>query len=375
MPRRHLRLPVVTFALDANERLKKGGRSRLYSNIRSRVQVARLGSARAMRDDRVAIGHTLGIIVRKAVGRWVLGGVSAAVPAFALLVSCAWDYATVDDVDTGPRPDTGPGTVKLADGRVCTDHDEDGDGLQDDCDNCPSVANPTQAAPAGSPIGTACAPRGVTVATRVEFDAFTGPPFAWISVPGSALVPADDVLRIGSTSDTTFRFATRASPRIVAVLGVVAFDVAGGRAGVLARVGDVAGGGTAFLGCSVQLGGTLSAIRSPPGGCNGGICAATVLPGADGDAGAGDAGATVSYPSDLPSKPGAKLGLALMVADSGGSTSVTCRVFDPGNPASLSSTDPRAVTTGTAVGPPTGTGLGIFAENAKVTFHSLDMLK
>jgi thrombospondin type 3 repeat protein len=70
-----------------------------------------------------------------------------------------------------PDADGGPGTVDVRDsGPTCwgtpTTHDEDGDGIVDECDNCPSIANANQAdvreVNAGGMadgVGDACDPR------------------------------------------------------------------------------------------------------------------------------------------------------------------------------------------------------------------------
>jgi hypothetical protein len=52
-------------------------------------------------------------------------------------------------------------------------HDEDGDGLPDGCDNCPTTANPTQLDTDGDGVGDACDPHPTTPGDSiVEVDTF-----------------------------------------------------------------------------------------------------------------------------------------------------------------------------------------------------------
>src|SRR5687767_9623331 len=113
--------------------------------------------------------------------------VVAATFAFWLSNGCAWEYqvaSIVDEAGTETSTDETPvvedsgtevipdGPYTLPDGRVCTGHDEDKDGVPDDCDNCPNVFNPSQA---GDMIGSACAvpPAFIPSPTRLLFDPFT----------------------------------------------------------------------------------------------------------------------------------------------------------------------------------------------------------
>lgn len=60
-------------------------------------------------------------------------------------------------------------------------HDEDGDGHLDDCDNCPGVANAAQTDGDGDGIGDACDLHGDSAQRRVRFAGFDELPPAWIA--------------------------------------------------------------------------------------------------------------------------------------------------------------------------------------------------
>jgi len=47
---------------------------------------------------------------------------------------------------------------RTADARLCFNHDGDNDGAFDDCDNCPTIANPTQTDQDNDTVGDACDP-------------------------------------------------------------------------------------------------------------------------------------------------------------------------------------------------------------------------
>jgi hypothetical protein len=88
-------------------------------------------------------------------------------------------------------------------------HDEDGDGIVDDCDNCPAVFNPDQAdvlevAPDG--VGDACDPRPTLGGDSILFfDPFTVDPVntpmsGWVSAAGLWLHQGDSVLQVQTTT-------------------------------------------------------------------------------------------------------------------------------------------------------------------------------
>jgi len=104
------------------------------------------------------------------------------------------------DADAAPPPpdaDGGPGPIDVRDsGPTCwgtpSTHDEDGDGLVDECDNCPSVSNPSQAdigeGATGDGVGDACDPRPNAAGDSIFFfDGmnFTTIPSTWTNPGGT----------------------------------------------------------------------------------------------------------------------------------------------------------------------------------------------
>ena len=115
----------------------------------------------------------------------------------------------------------GPGVAACAN---AVGHDEDGDGIDDACDNCPHLNNPTQVDSDGDGVGDVCDPfPTVPTESIARFESFTTQPSDWtfstdtgttaifdgesilIDARASvwegtyALVPASDRLAIGGT--------------------------------------------------------------------------------------------------------------------------------------------------------------------------------
>jgi hypothetical protein len=165
------------------------------------------------------------------------------------------DVGSIDVVDVGtpvdadaPAPpadaDAGPPTVDVVDsGPTCwgtpSTHDEDGDGVVDECDNCPSIANANQAnvqevnaGDTADGVGDACDPRPQNSGDSIYlFDGmnFTTLPSEWINVgvgnwtaSGTSLTPTSTALnqeleRVFPTNlndylaETTFTFTAFAA--------------------------------------------------------------------------------------------------------------------------------------------------------------------
>ncbi len=334
----------------------------------------------------------------------------------ALQVGCGWEYqvasvdggedVTIDETeldapDEEVVADTGPFT--LPDGRVCTGHDEDGDGVPDECDNCPNVANPTQA---GSAVGAACAPSTAFIPSpqRLLFDPFKSIS-AWRSYGtggGVFQVAADDdSLSGGSLTDelkfiegttgsgssavvatTTFSIAEEGTPRDGGVDDTGASrdgGVDGGSAGLLLRINPSDTSPRGFYLCAVSLvSNSFQVARAT--GCNGGPCS----PGGFTLPAMGDAGpqpASLQIPNDIPHSKGSIIGLrasvSASVGDGGLEGDVECRIFDPKRPATLTSTEARySIKVRIPAARWFSMGeVGAYAQRTKSIFHSIDVLR
>jgi hypothetical protein len=99
---------------------------------------------------------------------------------------------------------------------------------------------------------------------------------------------------------------------------------------------------------------------------------------------AADGGATPAsapVPADIPHKIGNTIGIRASVTgtsgDAGTSGSFECRVFDPKNPATLTSTDAKYSLSVEVSGSrwyPSG-DLGVYAQKASAVFGSIDVLR
>jgi len=94
---------------------------------------------------------------------------------------------------------------------VHTTHDEDGDGVTDDCDNCPADANPEQTDADQDGVGDACDPHPGTADMIVAFDGFVDDS-AWTVTDGTFALGDDDysLTAVGSDSIATSALNTDA---------------------------------------------------------------------------------------------------------------------------------------------------------------------
>jgi hypothetical protein len=83
------------------------------------------------------------------------------------------------------------------DERTCpnaTGHDEDGDGVDDACDGCPHIADPTQPDRDGDGVDDACDPHPDTPGDKIAFfDPFTAPRSAWTFPQTQPTYSGDDL--------------------------------------------------------------------------------------------------------------------------------------------------------------------------------------
>jgi hypothetical protein len=281
----------------------------------------------------------------------------------------------------------------VGDAKVCAGHDEDGDGIPDDCDSCPNVPSALSA----KAVGDECnSPILGGLTTRLAWDPFLAfaPPARWATfgpVNGSfALGPDGDSIVGGSTSDDDLRFLAgpaaagpgAAGVAVTAVLSVTAEGSMIPSAGVIARVDGTAG--KQFFLCGVGAGvGYFYLLHTATGStCDGGACNLNAF---NYDGGAANT-SQLAFPKDVPHALGSKIGVRMTVTagnavgDAGASTGdVECRVFDPSAPSALLTTDSRYAIR-LSIAPPASRWIaagdvGVYVQRAKVRVDSVDVLK
>jgi hypothetical protein len=296
----------------------------------------------------------------------------------------AADDTTIGGDDTALRNDTTSAgdaptdTAPPVDTAGCGPHDEDLDGVPDNCDNCPNVVNPTQGA---GMVGDACkASPFIPAATRLRFDPFKtlAPDYTQFpsgAPPFSVGTDADSLVG-GVTSDTNFRFivaATGADTSAISATTVITTQASDrGNAGILLRVN---GSPPKFLICALSIADGFAAAHAPDAGCTGSTCPAVAFPLASADGGAVAAQAPI--PTDIPHGIGDPIGLRATVTKSDTSGSFECRVFNPKVPSTLQSADGKYAV---KVSIPSSRWLaagevGLYAQSVRAQFSSLDVLR
>jgi hypothetical protein len=105
------------------------------------------------------------------------------------------DVALVGDGRAGDVG-VGSGDGRLPDSFLCVstiNHDEDGDGINDDCDVCPHIADPTQLDTDGDRVGDACDPEPTNPRQQiVMFDPFVTIDPSWTNV--SVTLGSDEIV-------------------------------------------------------------------------------------------------------------------------------------------------------------------------------------
>ncbi len=338
----------------------------------------------------MALGATAGLLGAVA-AIWGLA-FGCSFPNYTTSPAATADADDADvSVDTGPEVPVDTGPYIMGDGRVCTGHDEDGDGVPDECDNCPNVKNPGLA---GHDIGDACNSNMLNgLTTRLAWDPFLTftPGTIWNyfgSADGAFALDTDnDSILGGSTGDADLRFLAGpvgASPGAsgVAVTAVVSIEAEAGslpNAGLLARVDGSAG--KQFFLCGYRAGaGMFNLLRSQTGtSCDGGSCGVSAF---DYDSGVAST-SQLDFPSDVPHAIGTRVGLRITVTAGGGDGGTTpgdieCRVFNPDFPDALQSSDPRYAMKLT-VSPSSRWiaqgDVGAYAQGSKLKVYSMDIIK
>jgi hypothetical protein len=311
----------------------------------------------------------------------------------ALLVSCVGCHAPTVQIDpadaTGDAPvaDASDGgapeadvahcdPVFRADGSVCIGHDEDHDCVPDDCDDCPSIADPDQTPVA---VGNACLHHEAPfdrASTRFVFDPFQKVPnwpetLTW-PTDKFTLDPSGDAILGGTLDDAPFmRWPDGLEGKTVVATTVVTLLDTIGVAALLLSVEIDGGGHSRTYGCVVDAAGFHPGYVVDPPRCEGTNCPFKYFD-------VSGAHVVAPIPSALHFGTGVRLGVraSLSGGADGGERDLECRVFDPANPTTLQLASGAGYSLRVKAPPASwiAAPFGLLGQGTSVRFESIDVL-
>ncbi len=139
---------------------------------------------------------------------------------------------------------------------ACGTHDKDGDGINDGCDNCPNIANPTQAHILDADaVGDACDPDNSRFDTQILFEGFYTAPMSWVLPNGWSV---NNGTLVGVSSGTTIAYRDVALPADVTVVTGGSLTVTSGGAPNIAVVARQTNGGDYYRCSALDVRGELA---------------------------------------------------------------------------------------------------------------------
>ena len=203
---------------------------------------------------------------------WLSCGMRVVVLSLALAACGRLGFGAADDDDGDRSDEPTPDAVAC----VASGHDEDGDGLDDGCDVCPTVADLDQVDGDADGVGDACDPRPTTGGDRIGFyDPFVIlDPARYTFFNTVAHDPDAHALQLAPDSDTGYALFT----------GPSAFT----RAAISVRVQGVAPPATRWVGLWTHIDGALSeavfaSADDGGGGGGGGLAQMSIKEAIDGE--------------------------------------------------------------------------------------------
>lgn len=163
-----------------------------------------------------------------------------------------------------PPAQVGDGPPGGSDAPPCTasdPHDEDGDGVADQCDACPQIPNAAATDTDHDTIPDACDPHpGRAGDVLVRFESFAtasgAPPDGWLPRGGGSAndwTSSGDALRVMSGNDTHLLLFDTGSPNHTIDVGFDIVAVSSTAFQFVTAVGDAKDDITQFLGCGIRV--------------------------------------------------------------------------------------------------------------------------